>query len=96
MDGRARRYNVVALAFMLCAWLVVAAMHLHLQEDDAAGADSAHCAQCLALSVSAAPGPEVRLPALIPAPTIIVAFQGAAVAGRTLPSSYLSRGPPAT
>lgn len=39
-DGRTRRYNVVALAFVLCAWLIAAAMHL--QEQDAGVADSAH------------------------------------------------------
>ena len=94
MGGRTRRYNVVALAFVLCAWLIAAAMHLHLEEQDAAVADSAHCVQCLALSASAAPGPEIRLPAPVAAPTIIIAFHGATFEGRTLPSSYLSRGPP--
>jgi hypothetical protein len=92
---RARRNNVVALAFVLCAWLVAAAMHLHVNDQDAGIADSAHCAYCLALSASAAPAPELRVPPVIAAPAIIVAFDDATVEDLAAPSFYLSRGPPA-
>ena len=91
---QARRYNVVALALVLCAWLVAAAMHLHVKEQDAGTADSAHCAYCLGLSTSAAPAAELRLPVVITAPVAIVACDDAAVDSQTAPSFYLSRGPP--
>jgi hypothetical protein len=44
-----RRYNVAALAFVLCAWLVAAAMHLHLGDNDkgAGGVDPRPCTYCL-------------------------------------------------
>jgi hypothetical protein len=93
---QSRRYNVVvALVFVLCAWLVAAAMHLHVNDQDTGIADSAHCASCFALSASAAPAPELRLPAVIAAPAIIVAFDDTTFADQTAPSFYLSRGPPA-
>ncbi|MBM0104952.1 hypothetical protein JM946_09335 [Steroidobacter sp. S1-65] len=94
-SDRARRYNVVALAVVLCAWLVAAAMHLHANDPDAGNADSAHCAHCSALSGSAAPAPELRVPPNIVVAAMVVAFDDAIVAGRAAPSFYLSRGPPA-
>ena len=94
-SDRARRYNVVALVFVLCAWLVAAAMHLHVKDQDAGSADSAHCAHCSAFSASAAPAPELRLPPAIVAAAMIVTFDDATVEDLAAPSFYLSRGPPA-
>ena len=92
---RARRYNVLALALVLCAWLVAAAMHVHVNEQDAAMGDSAHCAHCVGLSASAAPASEPGIPAVIVAATLIVACDDVPAEGQTAPSFYLSRGPPA-
>lgn len=95
MSSLARRYNVIALGLVLCGWLIAAAMHLHVKEQAASGADSAHCAYCFGLSTSAAPAPEWRVPAFIAAPSSIVADDDTPVEYRTAPSFYLSRGPPA-
>lgn len=94
-SDRARRYNVVTLAAVLCVWLVAAAMHLHVNEQDANIADSAHCAYCLALSTSAAPAPEWRLPIVMSAPAAVVACDDRTVEDQTPASFYFSRGPPA-
>lgn len=94
MSYRARRHNVVALVFVLCAWLVAAAMHLHVKDQDAGSADSAHCSYCFAQSASAAPASELRLPAVIVASATLVAPDGATLEEQTAPSFYLSRGPP--
>jgi hypothetical protein len=95
MNRRTRRYNVVALALVLCGWLIAAATHLHLQEHDAAVSDPAHCAYCFALSAGAAPAPELHLPTPIDAPLLVVSCDRATVEGLTDPSPYFSRGPPA-
>lgn len=92
---RARRYNVVALAFVLCAWLIAVAMHLHVKDQDAGIADSAHCAQCLALSASAAPAPEFRVPVALAGPMLVVGCDDTTFEAQAAPSYYLSRGPPA-
>jgi hypothetical protein len=90
----ARRFNVVALGLVLCAWLITAAMHLHVQDPDSGSADSAHCTYCLGLSTSAAPAPEFQIPAIVDAPAGIVTCNDLAVEDRATPSFYLSRGPP--
>lgn len=91
----ARRYNVVALALVLCGWLIAVAMHLHVQEQDAGIADSAHCAHCLGLSASAAPAPEFRIPVAFAAPILVVPCDETPFEARMACSFYLSRGPPA-
>lgn len=90
-----RRYNVVALVLVLGAWLITAAMHLHGKDPDAGGVDTTHCSYCFALSTGVAPAPELRIPAVVVAPAIIVAFEGMAVEDQAALSFYLSRGPPA-
>lgn len=91
----ARRYNVIALGLVLCAWLVTAAMHLHVKDQDAGNADSTHCAYCFTLSAGAAPAPEFRVPAIIVVPAGVVACSDTTVEDRSTPAFYFSRGPPA-
>ena len=95
MSPQARLYNVVALAFVVCAWLVTAAMHLHLQDEHAGAVDSAHCAHCLALSTGAAPAPEYNFPIVIVTPSVVLSFDDVPAPSQSPRSSYLSRGPPA-
>jgi hypothetical protein len=95
MSRRVRRYNVVALALVLCAWLISVAMHLHVKDEHAGTADSSPCGYCLALSAGAAPAPEQRVPAVIATPVLVVSLDDAPVQSQTAPSFYLSRGPPA-
>lgn len=92
-----RRYNVVALAFVLCAWLVAAAMHLHLGDNDkdAGGVDPRPCTYCLAFSGGAAPPPDHRIPEVVADPVAVVAFHGHPANEQVAASFYLSRGPPA-
>ena len=95
MSQQARRYNVVALALVLCAWLVTAATHLHVQDQATGATEAAHCAHCLALSAGAAPPPTHNLPTIIVTPTVVVPFGHATPPSEPPRSSYLSRGPPA-
>ena len=93
----ARRYNVVALAFVLCGWLIAAAMHLHLGDNDkdAGGVEPQPCAYCLAFSGGAAPPPEHRIPEVVADPVAVVAIHGQPAEKQVAASFYLSRGPPA-
>jgi hypothetical protein len=93
----ARRYNVVALAFVLCAWMVAAAMHLHLSDNDkdAGGVDPRPCTYCLAFSGGAAPPPDHRIPEVVADPIGVVAFPTLPAKEQVAASFYFSRGPPA-
>jgi hypothetical protein len=93
----ARRYNVVALAFVLCAWLVAAAMHLHLGDNDknARGVEPQHCTYCLAFSGGAAPPPDHRIPEVVAEPAVVAVLHGVPAEEQAAASFYLSRGPPA-
>jgi hypothetical protein len=93
----ARRYNVVALAFVLCAWLVAAAMHIHLADKDkhAGGVHPAPCSYCVAFSAGAAPPPDHRMPEVVAEPAMVTAFHGEPAEKQVAASFYLSRGPPA-
>ena len=91
----ARRSHVVALVFVLCAWLIAAAVHLHLDGGDADASDPSPCSYCIALANGAAPLPEYRVPKVIAGPVAVaVSFEEREHAQLTT-SSYLSRGPPA-
>jgi hypothetical protein len=91
-----RRYNVVALAFVLCAWLVAAAMHLHLGDNgkDAGAVELQPCSYCLAFSGGAAPPPDHRLPEVVADPVAVVVRHGDPANEQVAASFYLSRGPP--
>jgi hypothetical protein len=93
----ARRYNVVALAFVLCAWLITAAMHLHVADTDkgSGAVDPRPCSYCLAFSGGAAPLPDYRIPDVFPQPTDVVVSYDLPAQEQVAPSYYLSRGPPA-
>lgn len=93
----ARRYNVVALAFVLCAWLVAAAMHLHVADKDkeAGAAEPQYCSYCLAFSGGVAPPPQHQLPEAAAAPVAVAVSYDLPAAVRKATSFYLSRGPPA-
>lgn len=95
MSDRAQRYNVVALAFVLCAWLVTAVMHLHVKDQDAGPAHASACAYCLSLSAGAAPAPEQQSPSVIVTSTVVGSSHEAPAPGKSAPFFYLSRGPPA-
>lgn len=93
---QARRRNVVVLAAALCLWMLASATHLHaFDEGVGSGEPSSACTYCLSLPTGgAAPASfDVRIafePAAALAPAYIDALISLAV-----PSSYLSRGPPA-
>jgi hypothetical protein len=89
-----RRYNVIALGLVLCAWLITAVAHLHVREQGADKPDSAHCTYCFAFASGVAPTPELRLPARIDASIGRVACDDTPVEDRAIPSFYFSRGPP--
>lgn len=93
----ARRYNVVALAFVLCAWLVAAAMHLHLTDKDkeAGAVDPQPCSYCLAFAGGAAPLPDYRAPQVPAQPLVVVVSYDLPAHEQAATSFYLSRGPPA-
>lgn len=90
-----RRYNVVALAFVLCVWLVGAAVHLHFDDGDAAASDLSPCAYCMALANGAAPLPEYRVPEVVAPPAVVVVSFEEREHAQLTTSFYLSRGPPA-
>lgn len=94
----ARRYSVVALAFVLCAWLIAAAMHIHLADKDkhASGGHPPPCSYCLAFSAGAAPLPDYRAPQVFAQPTAVAVFYDLPTQQQEATSFYLSRGPPAT
>lgn len=91
----ARRYNVVALAFVLCAWLVAAAMHLHPADKDAGGVDPRPCSYCLAFSGGVAPLPDYRIPEVFTAPVAVAASYDLPSQEQVATAFYFSRGPPA-
>lgn len=93
----ARRYNVPALALVLCAWMIAAAMHLHLADEDqnAGGVDPRPCSYCLAFSSGAAPLPDHRIPDALPQPQIVAVFYDLPAQEQVATSFYFSRGPPA-
>jgi hypothetical protein len=91
----ARRYNVVALAVVLCVWLVAAAMHLHLVDKDAGAADPRPCTYCLAFSGGAAPLPDYRIPEVFAQPVAVEVRYDLPSQEQVATSFYLSRGPPA-
>jgi hypothetical protein len=92
-----RRYNVVALAFVLCAWLITAAVHLHLADNDkgTGAVDSQPCSYCLAFAGGAAPLPDYRVPEAFAQPVAVAVFYDLPAQERVATSFYLSRGPPA-
>lgn len=93
----ARRYNVVALAFLLCAWMIAAAMHLHLADKDknAGGVDPRPCSYCLAFSGGAAPLPDYRIPEVFPKPIAVAVSYDLPAQEQAATRFYFSRGPPA-
>lgn len=93
----ARRYNVVALALVVCAWMIAAAMHLHLadKDKDAGGAEPQPCSYCLAFSGGAAPSPDYRAPPVFVQPVAVAVSYDLPVQEQDAATFYLSRGPPA-
>jgi hypothetical protein len=91
-----RRYSVVALAFVLCAWMITAAMHLHLADKntEAAGMEPQPCTYCLAFSGGAAPLPDYRIPETFPQPAAAAVADDLPALEQVAASFYLSRGPP--
>lgn len=92
-----RRYSVVALALVLCGWLITAAMHLHFadKETNAGGVDPRPCTYCLALSGGAAPLPDYRIPEILPQPAAAAVCYDLPAQEQITASFYLARGPPA-
>ena len=91
-----RRYSVIALAFVLCAWLITAAMHIHLadKETDVGGVDPRPCTYCLAFAGGAAPLPDYRIPQIFPQPVAAEVCYDLLAHEQVTPSFYLARGPP--
>lgn len=94
MSNTARRYNVLVLTFALCAWLVTAALHLHIKDDHSNVSESLPCSYCLVLSAGAAPAPKHHVVDVVVARAIIAATYDDAAHEQPAPSFYLSRGPP--
>lgn len=94
MSKTARRYNVLVLSFALCAWLVTAALHLHVKDDHGDFSEPTPCTYCMVLSSGAAPAPEHRVPDIVVEPSTFVFADIDSAHGRAAPSFYLSRGPP--
>lgn len=91
-----RRYNVVALAFVLCAWMIAAAMHIHLADKDQhAGGMQTPCSYCLAFSGGTAPLPDYRIPKILPPPVAVAISYDLPAQEQVAASFYLPRGPPA-
>lgn len=92
----AQRRNVVVLAAALLLWLVASATHLHTIDDDhdAPGKRPAVCSLCVLLPAGAAPPTQGLIATTLQVVRPRLAAPHVPVANRTVPSSYLSRGPP--
>jgi hypothetical protein len=94
ISRRVRRYSVVPLALVICAWLIASAMHLHLKDDHVGLAESTACSYCMSLSGGVAPPPEHRTPEIVVSPGSIAISRDDFARDQAAPSFYLSRGPP--
>lgn len=89
-----RRCKALAMSVVVCLWAVVATAHVHILDDDASGDVFAACGICLSLSTGAAP-PAYRIPERpIQVASALIAAPEVPAPTPTVPSSYLSRGPP--
>jgi hypothetical protein len=91
-----QRSRVVVLSLALCLWMVAFATHIHTDNNELSqDAPSNACSFCLSLPSGATPPAYslVALPQFIA--TEVVAETVTALVALDVPSSYLSRGPPA-
>ena len=91
-----QRSRVVVLSLALCVWLVAFATHIHADGNELSqDAPSNACSFCLSLPSGATPPAQslVVLPQFIAIE--VVAEIVTALVAVDVPSSYLSRGPPA-
>ena len=90
-----QRRGVFLLCVALCFWLFAFASHVHAEDDRGRhGNAPATCAFCLSLPTGAAAPAVLTVSATLSVAAVLVASLVAPVGGE-VPSSYLSRGPPA-
>jgi hypothetical protein len=93
---RTQYRGVLVLTAALLMWIVAYATHEHASDDQASRTHShVVCSFCFANPVGGAAPAEYRLPQVVRLFSAISVFSQENVLARIVPSSYLSRGPPA-
>jgi hypothetical protein len=90
-----QRRGVFLLCVALCFWLLSFASHVHAHDDRGPhGKTPTNCTFCLSLPTGA-PAPAVLAVTAAPSAAAVPAASLVESVGSEVPSSYLSRGPPA-